>query len=191
MVIDINQYNVLLSYAESKSIYMILIYIGSIGALTSKERCRQVLKSFGNVPVILITDSEKGYSCIRYDNFSGLSKGIKYLILNEKRMHIGMLTGYKNNGEKNYDKVLECLLDKDINVIKKSKQRIEIDELYNNEFMPKERKTYVMIDLYSRELQYGFIKQINDKYGHSEGNFAISTCASALDEVLREGMLEE
>lgn len=99
-----------------------------------------------------------------------------------------MLTGYENNGEKNYDKVLECLPDKDINVIKKSKQRVEIDELYNNEFMPKEFKTYVMIDLYSRELQYGFIKQINDKYGHSDGDFAISTCASALDEVLPEGI---
>lgn len=37
MVIDINQYNVLLSYAESKSIDMILICIGSIENLPQKN----------------------------------------------------------------------------------------------------------------------------------------------------------
>jgi diguanylate cyclase (GGDEF)-like protein len=491
---------------------MLLICISSIGALTTRERCLKVLKSFGDIPIILVADSEEGYSSVRYDNVGGLVKGIAHLILEEKRQCIGMITGYENNfdaqerlnvykevlaeyglpiedrkiqraeinnrcvdavealirnnpdldaivcandamasavyqvlkkynfeigkdisvigfddidsakhmipplatvradasmlgyravaeahrkllegnvnvfetfyvgtefimresaginainnkieqgrtsetitlsekcsllikmnhamnimsrdmlmlensDKKNYDKILECLQDADINscylymlnkptgyyfgynwekpeivylrayqnnnmvvVPKKSKQRVELDELYSHEFMPKERKTYVMIDLYSRELQYGFLlcdikyrhfhyveflcyqvsiaiklfdmfsvqeqlllekndlvrklkeenlqlddisskdeltgilnrrgfyqkaenyiknpenygkeivliyadlnylKQINDRFGHTEGSFAINTCASALDVVLPNGI---
>lgn len=41
-------------------------------------------------------------------------------------------------------------------VPKRTSQQIAIDDLYRHPFMPDTRKTYVMIDLYSRELQYGF-----------------------------------
>lgn len=91
------QYNILLSYANSKSIDILLICIGSIGALTTRGRCRQILKSFGNIPIILVADCEEGYSCVCYDNVGGLYKAIEHLILNEKRQHIGMITGYEDN----------------------------------------------------------------------------------------------
>ena len=42
-------------------------------------------------------------------------------------------------------------------VPKRTTQQIAIDDLYRHPFMPDTRKTYVMIDLYSRELQYGFM----------------------------------
>ncbi|MDE6129548.1 MAG: GGDEF domain-containing protein, partial [Lachnospiraceae bacterium] len=42
-------------------------------------------------------------------------------------------------------------------VPKRTAQQINIDDIYRHAFMPKSRKTYVMIDLYSRELQYGFM----------------------------------
>lgn len=33
-----------------------------------------------------------------------------------------------------------------------------------------------------------YLKQINDRFGHSEGNFAIKACADALDKVLPKGI---
>ncbi len=39
----------------------------------------------------------------------------------------------------------------------KTAQLIKTDNIYSHRFMPDERKTYVMIDLYARELQYGFM----------------------------------
>ena len=39
----------------------------------------------------------------------------------------------------------------------KTAQLIKTDNIYNHRFMPDERKTYVMINLYARELQYGFM----------------------------------
>ncbi len=40
---------------------------------------------------------------------------------------------------------------------RKTAQLIQTDNIFNHQFMPDERKTYVMIDLYARELQYGFM----------------------------------
>ncbi|MBO5165806.1 MAG: GGDEF domain-containing protein [Lachnospiraceae bacterium] len=40
---------------------------------------------------------------------------------------------------------------------RKTAQLIKTDNIFNHQFMPNERKTYVMIDLYARELQYGFM----------------------------------
>ena len=39
----------------------------------------------------------------------------------------------------------------------KTAQLTKTDNLYSHRYMPDERKTYVMIDLYARELQYGFM----------------------------------
>lgn len=40
---------------------------------------------------------------------------------------------------------------------KRTEQQINIDDIFRHPLMPGKRKTYVMIDLYSRELQYGFV----------------------------------
>lgn len=39
----------------------------------------------------------------------------------------------------------------------RSKQRVPVDRLFQNDYYPDERKTYVLIDIYSRELQYGIL----------------------------------
>lgn len=42
-------------------------------------------------------------------------------------------------------------------VPKRTDRQIHTDDIFRHSFMPDVRKTYVMIDLYSRELQYGFM----------------------------------
>lgn len=91
------QYNTLLSYAQVKSLDIVLLCLSSIGTTTTRERCLAVLKQFDGIPVILIASQEEGYSCIRYANDSGLSEGLRHLITVEKRKCIGMISGNLSN----------------------------------------------------------------------------------------------
>ena len=106
------QYNALIDYANAVTIDMILICLSSIGYLSTKERCDEVLARFGEIPVMLIAQTKEGYSSIVYDNRAGLSDAVRYLIRDKKRTRIGMLTGSRDNMDANerleiYREVLE------------------------------------------------------------------------------------
>lgn len=93
------QYNYLISYAQGQSLDMVLLCLSTIGYRTSAQQCRKILHSFGDVPVLLIASEEEGYSSIKYDNVHGLGAGIRYLIEERQRTHIGMLTGDTDNDD--------------------------------------------------------------------------------------------
>lgn len=95
------QYNALIDYANASTIDMILICLSSIGYLSGKERCDEVLSRFREIPVMLIAQAKEGYSSIIYDNRSGLADAVRYLIRDKKRTRIGMLTGSRNNMDAN------------------------------------------------------------------------------------------
>ncbi len=91
------QYNALIDYANAASLDMVLICLSSIGYLSSRQRCDEVLARFSEVPVMLLASTKEGYSSIVYDNRSGLSDAVRYLIREKKKTRIGMLTGNKDN----------------------------------------------------------------------------------------------
>lgn len=93
------QYNYLMAYAQSHSLDMVLVCISTVGYRASIEQCREILKGFGDVPILLIASKEEGYSSIKYDNVSGLRAGIQYLIDERQCSHIGMLTGDTENDD--------------------------------------------------------------------------------------------
>lgn len=93
------QYNVLLSYANSKALDMLLICLSSIGYMSSEERCMEVLNSFDGIPVLLIASDVAGYSCVKYDNVSGFRDGLTYLINERGCNQIGMLAGTRQNSD--------------------------------------------------------------------------------------------
>lgn len=93
------QYNYLISYAHSKSLDMVLLCLSTIGYRVSAEQCREILHSFDGIPVLLIASKEEGYSSITYDNVTGLSMGIRYLIEERSCSHIAMLTGAEYNDD--------------------------------------------------------------------------------------------
>ncbi|MGN1146904.1 MAG: GGDEF domain-containing protein [Lachnospiraceae bacterium] len=93
------QYNTLLSYAQVKSLDIVLLCLSTIGSTTTRERCLEILSSFKDIPLILIATNEEGYSCVRYNNASGLADGVRYLIETEHRKHIGMVTGFLDNSD--------------------------------------------------------------------------------------------
>ncbi len=50
-----------------------------------------------------------------------------------------------------------CLNNSRAFIPRKSTQAMRVDDLYRHPYMPDQRRSYVMIDLYSREMQYGFL----------------------------------
>ena len=55
----------------------------------------------------------------------------------------------------------------EINELSRTEQRLSLDEMFNHAYLSEERKTYVLIDLYSRELQYGvFMCELPYEYFH-------------------------
>ncbi len=93
------QYNYLMSYAQSKSLDMVLVCMSTIGYRATAEQCKEILRGFGDVPVLLVASGDTEYSSIKYDNVTGLSAGIRYLIDERQCSHIGMVTGNTDNDD--------------------------------------------------------------------------------------------
>ena len=89
------QYNILLSYAGSHSLDILLVCLGNISSVN--DRANSILQGLGDVPIILICSDMEGYSSVCYANYSGLVDGIEHLISQEHRQKIGMVTGYTVN----------------------------------------------------------------------------------------------
>lgn len=95
------QYNALIDLASAETFDMVLICLSSIGYLSSKERCDEVLSRFAGIPVMLLASAKEGYSSVVYDNRAGLSDAVRYLIREKKKTRIGMLAGSRNNMDAN------------------------------------------------------------------------------------------
>lgn len=93
------QYNYLMSYAQSRSLDMVLVCMSTIGYRTTAEQCKEILRGFGDVPVLLVASNDTEYCSIKYDNVTGLGAGIRYLIDERQCSHIGMVTGNTDNDD--------------------------------------------------------------------------------------------
>jgi len=90
------QYNALLSLAAMGKFDYIVISIGSIGYACSIEKKREILEMFHGVPVLCICDEIEGYDFVRYENTTGISQAVDYLV-KSGRKHICMMTGASDN----------------------------------------------------------------------------------------------
>lgn len=89
--------NILCSYAKSKSLDMILLCLNDIARNCSKERRRKFLKSFGEMPVMLIASEEDGYPSVSFNSTSGLREGLLYLITAKGCRQIGAVVQQFSN----------------------------------------------------------------------------------------------
>ncbi len=87
------QYNTLFELAKDDGFDALLVLIGTIGSHLDKERRREFLKQFGNVPIITLTSQIDGYPCITVDNRTGLEQVINHLIETHNCRHIGFVSG--------------------------------------------------------------------------------------------------
>ncbi len=90
------QHNCLFQFITEKSIDIAIINLGNIGSQLSMEDKHRFLETI-TVPVILISDMIDGYSCVNFDNRSGISLGIEHLIQEHHKQHFGYVSGPRNN----------------------------------------------------------------------------------------------
>lgn len=91
------QYNTLFSYAMGKRLDAILIIADSIGCYASSERIRWLAAQYCQIPCVLIGSRLNGYVSVNYDNYSGISEAMNYLIQKLGIQNIGMIGGPEDN----------------------------------------------------------------------------------------------
>ena len=91
------QYNALISYARAKSLDVILLCLSCIGYKTTRNVYIKALEQLKDIPLILVSCIEDGYSGVMFDNASGLREGITRLIRTKGLTRIGMIAGEPDN----------------------------------------------------------------------------------------------
>jgi diguanylate cyclase (GGDEF)-like protein len=113
------QYNDLIRYADSKSLDAVMICLGNICYKSTPERRREIIDSFKNTPVVLISSDEEGYSNIKYDSVTGMRQGIEYMIKQKGCKRIGMVTAYNQEAVERTEIFRQTLRDNGIEVLEK------------------------------------------------------------------------
>ena len=87
------QQNTVFNYALPDNIDVLLLTPGAMGGFVSKDEMSAFLERYKDIPKITITLDITGCSTIRFDNSSGLRRGIEHLIKEHGRRKIGMVSG--------------------------------------------------------------------------------------------------
>lgn len=91
------QYNTLFSYAMGNRLDAVLIIADSIGCYASAERIRELVEQYHQIPCVLAGSKMDGYVSVNFDNYSGISEGMNYLIHELGLTKIGMVGGPDDN----------------------------------------------------------------------------------------------
>ncbi len=89
-------FNTLLTYVSNNSLDYIIMTIGEIAYSMTKEDMHKLLADIGNTPVLSIAAEIEGYESLVFDNTSGVSEAVEYLI-KAGRKHIGLMKGEPYN----------------------------------------------------------------------------------------------
>lgn len=87
------QYNTMLSCARKDNLDAILVMADCIGGFTTKERVREMLWEYQDIPCVLIASKTEGYVDVSCDNYNGLKEGLEYLLNNLNCKKFCMITG--------------------------------------------------------------------------------------------------
>ncbi len=91
------QYNTPFSYAMGKRLDAVLIIADSIGCYATSGRIRELVEQYCQIPCVLIGSKLEGYVSVNYDNYSGISEAMNYLIHDLGIRNIGMIGGPEDN----------------------------------------------------------------------------------------------
>ncbi|MBQ7260770.1 MAG: substrate-binding domain-containing protein [Lachnospiraceae bacterium] len=91
------QFNHVFDYAKKTDFDAFLIELNTIGMYLNMEEKKEFLRSFGDVPIILLTCAIEGYFSVCFDNRAGLAEGIRHLIRDHHCRRIGFMAGVESN----------------------------------------------------------------------------------------------
>lgn len=91
------QFNTIFSYAGKENLDALVIAADCIGCFTTKERMAEMVRQYGDMPIVLVASKMDGYVSVTYDNYTGIKEGLEYLIHELGYTKIGMIGGPADN----------------------------------------------------------------------------------------------
>ena len=93
------QYNILMDYAAKAKLDYLIVCTGTIAYKSDDMRKKEVLDYLSATPQLNVASKIKGYDYLIYDNASGITQAVDYLINKQNRKHICMMIGNLINFE--------------------------------------------------------------------------------------------
>lgn len=105
------QFNTVFSYARPNNIDVLICAIGSICSFTNLDGMKRFLEPYHDIPVILVGTKIDGYLCVTYDNKTGVSDGIRFLIEKRNCKNIGIISANASNTDsmERQQAAVECI----------------------------------------------------------------------------------
>lgn len=91
------QNNVLYEFTKNAGLDVLIVFLGTIAGGVGDEEKLQFLKGFGDIPIITVASEVAGYTSIMFDNRAGFAHGVEYLIREQGRKKICMVSGPKTS----------------------------------------------------------------------------------------------
>ena len=92
------QYNALFDHAAVSGLDFMIAAVGTIAYALDDDAKLDFLRRFDNIPLLSVASQTDEYDYLIYDNKSGVTEAVEYLI-SEGRKHIGFMAGDLNNIE--------------------------------------------------------------------------------------------
>ncbi len=89
-------FNTLLTHISNRSLDYIIISTGEIAYSMTQEDMQKLLASIGDTPVMSLATEVDGFENLIFDNATGVSEAVKYLV-DMGRKHIGLMKGEPYN----------------------------------------------------------------------------------------------
>lgn len=93
------QYNALFSHVSTNNLDYLIVCIGTIAYLSDSKMRLKMLNFLGNTPILTVADKFDEYEHLIFDNNSGVSEAVDFLINKSGCKKIAMMVGDLNNYE--------------------------------------------------------------------------------------------
>lgn len=87
------QNNAIFNFAVETGLDVVIVYLGTIANQVDDVQRKAFMDQFQGIPVITVASEFEGYSSILFDNKGGFANGVEYLIKEQGRKKIGMVSG--------------------------------------------------------------------------------------------------
>lgn len=173
------QFNVVYDYQAFTRIDALIIEYGSLSLFLNKKEQKKFLEKFNNIPKVILEDryTNPGTTSIISDNYNGMYTLVEHLIKDHGYRSFTYLAGPE--GITDADERKKAVLDA------MKKYHIPFNESrirYGNFSSNAQTQVNELLDAFPHmeamilfaELDH--LKEINDVFGHAEGDFAIKYC---------------
>lgn len=93
------QHNILMDFAAKAKLDYLIVCTGTIAYISDDVRKKEVLDHLNGTPLLNVASKIEGYDYLIYDNSTGITQAVDYLVKKQGRKHICMMIGNLVNME--------------------------------------------------------------------------------------------